>query len=1572
MIRFFQSLLLFSCLSVLAKGDLVSYWPLDDSADDEAPSGAVDDSGSFNGSETYVDGILGQASSFTADSNYIEVDGSTDLDGGQGPISFSLWCRHDGFTGLQQGLFAQGDGPNQWRFTRFNFTSNIVFGSGRSPLLTTNTGNLDNGEWHHLVGVVPAQGQTRLYLDGREVESDNLLPLGPHDGSVMIGSNPARPFRSWGGDIDEVGIFQAELNPFQAAAIRDLALNPTYFYDLSEVNELFELHESGTGTTVVNAARWAFAPTNPQDGRFFIRLGLDGSGVVGSDGPTITTFTPDRPIISTGLPLTLNWSVDDSAVTISIDQGIGDVSLLSTDGSGSITLNPGPVSNTTYTLTATDAIGLSSFAETSVATTEEPLIDLFTLSDNVINLGDDLTVTFRVFNADQVFLLLNGEVVDTAGLSTISPTSPGSYELIAMNDVATIRETLSFFVVQPGVPLISEFLAHNIDGFTDEDGDDEDWIQLTNFSPIEAVIDGSYYLTDDPDNLLKWQIPNQTIPVSGSVLVFASDKSNPPGPMHANFQLKEEGEFLALVRNVGGTSELVSSFDDYPRQFANISFGLQPDLRTYLYQQTPTPLTENSGETSIDFVRDTNFSIDRGFYDRRIELEITSATPGAQIFYTLDSSTPSVSNGILYTGPIAMTQTTTVRAIATRPGWISTNVDTHTYLFPEWTITQPRFPQPPLYELSWPAGQTGTQKTDYEMQPASTVGVSNEDILLALQSIPSVSIVTDLPNLMDNDTGIYAQPGMRGREWERPVSFEYILPPGGVGIDGLEESTQADLGLRIRGGASRSGFNPKHSFRLFARRIYGERTFDFPLFGDEGTDEFKLFDLRTAQNYSWSFRNRGLGLSAGEDNATKNTFLREVFTRDTQRDLGQPYTRSRYCHVYLNGLYWGLFMTQERPGADFGDSYLGGSDESYDTLKSSARQDNFRTEFIDGNADAWNAAYQLAVNTGTNAPSENFNYFRAQGLDPNGNRDPSLPVLLDIDNLIYYHQMVFYTGSFDGPLSAFNVEQLNEGASNNWYALRNREQNDRGFSFFAHDFEHSLGTWPARTEDRTGPIWTGTTADQTTFPRSNPQYFHQHLLNNDEYRMRFADLTQQEFFNGGTFTNESVATRIATRRNLVEQVIDAEAVRWGDSALGEGEAVLTRLDWLAAVEDFETWTTDRHLTVLTQLRQDGLFPDLDAPLLSQQGGSIPPGFELTFTNPNPSGTVHFTLDGTDPREIGGGLRPEAESGNSVILSGNSRVMSRIRGTDGSWSALIDVDFIIDVSLGGGGLVISEINYHPANPTSSEISQAAAIGLDATNGEDFEFIEIHNSSSAPIDLSGLTIRDDIAFLLPSQSLAGGERLVIAKNPAVFSIRYPGVSATGPYSGRLSNKSGTLEIVQNDTLVLFSVTYRDDQGWNESADGGGRSLILRSSRNVNQPTAWRASLSPGGNPGTSDGITVLNPLGDENGNGIHNLTEAVLSNAAGTYVAPQASLETSTLAGVPEQGFLTLKVTRNLAVEQAAIIVERSSNLRPNQWISEGLRLTSSSLSEDSIATETYRFIEPVSQRQKHFMRVRIVD
>ncbi|MCA9260614.1 MAG: lamin tail domain-containing protein, partial [Planctomycetales bacterium] len=122
--------------------------------------------------------------------------------------------------------------------------------------------------------------------------------------------------------------------------------------------------------------------------------------------------------------------------------------------------------------------------------------------------------------------------------------------------------------------LISEFLASNVGGLRDGDGDSSDWIEL--YNPATTPVDvGGYHLTDDAADLAKWTFPNGTsIPGQGTLIVFASDKTDaaPPDEFHANFKLSSDGEFLALIAPDG--VEVVQEFaPSFPPQSTNVSYG---------------------------------------------------------------------------------------------------------------------------------------------------------------------------------------------------------------------------------------------------------------------------------------------------------------------------------------------------------------------------------------------------------------------------------------------------------------------------------------------------------------------------------------------------------------------------------------------------------------------------------------------------------------------------------------------------------------------------------------------------------------------------------------------------------------------------------------------------------------------------------------------------------------------------------------------------------------------------------------------------------------------------------------
>lgn len=630
-----------------------------------------------------------------------------------------------------------------------------------------------------------------------------------------------------------------------------------------------------------------------------------------------------------------------------------------------------------------------------------------------------------------------------------------------------------------------------------------------------------------------------------------------------------------------------------------------------------TPGWINGPPSSLGNVADTRFSVDRGYFTSPIQVAISSATPGAVIRYTTDGSTPSATHGTVYTAPLNLSSTTVLRAVATLDGWKPTDVDTQTYLFPNDIITQSANGTPPP---GWPATSGTAQVLDYGMDP-EIVNHANPDIggaatvKAALLALPAVSITTDLPNLLNinGSQGIYSNPYNRGLAWERPASLEWINPPDTANPNGTSEF-QINAGLRIRGGFSRSTDNPKHALRFFFRAEYGDTKLRYPLFGRDAAQDFDKIDFRTAQNYSWSFGGDG-----------QNTFLREESTRQAQLDMGHPGSHVRYVHLYLNGQYWGLFNLDERTEASFSESYLGGDKDEYDVVKGE-QEYGYTIGATDGNLAAWQDLWNKGK-THRASPS-NANYFRMMGLAADGITPTADPVLLDVDNLIDYLLLTFWTGNLDGCVSAF----LGNDRANNWSGSRRRDNNPgEGFRFFAHDFEH---TFFNVNEDRTGPF---NSANESDFAYSNPLFLHQDLLGNAEYRMRWADRVHRHLFNDGALTPDAWQNRINKLAAFVDVSIAAESARWGDAKTA---TPLNRQNWINAQNALLSYLGPRNPVVLNQLRADNLYPNLSAPVLSPFGGHQPSGVEIAIQGPA-GATLHYMPDGSDPRAVGGALKAGA-------------------------------------------------------------------------------------------------------------------------------------------------------------------------------------------------------------------------------------------------------------------------------------------------------------------------------------------
>lgn len=197
-----------------------------------------------------------------------------------------------------------------------------------------------------------------------------------------------------------------------------------------------------------------------------------------------------------------------------------------------------------------------------------------------------------------------------------------------------------------------------------------------------------------------------------------------------------------------------------------------------------------------------------------------------------------------------------------------------------------------------------------------------------------------------------------------------------------------------------------------------------------------------------------------------------------------------------------------------------------------------------------------------------------------------------------------------------------------------------------------------------------------------------------------------------------------------------------------------------------------------------------------------------------------------------------------------RVRVRHLDNSGRWSAWsLPVEFRPAardlVSQLRTNLVFNEVMYNPP-----------AEG--ATDGDEFEFVELKNIGAAPLNLTGLVFSEGINFNFPNGTvLNAGATYLMVRNPAAFITRYPGAVINGIYSGRLNNDGETLTIRRVTGEEIITLTYGDRAPWPVAADGLGFSIV-RSDSGEYQASAARLG-SPGANGGVGNfGRVVINEV------------------------------------------------------------------------------------------------------------------
>ena len=238
----------------------------------------------------------------------------------------------------------------------------------------------------------------------------------------------------------------------------------------------------------------------------------------------------------------------------------------------------------------------------------------------------------------------------------------------------------------PEVVRINEVLASNSRFPLDPQGGADDWVEL--YNPDGMAVDvGGCYLTDDLSEPTKWRFPVEapvltTIPAGGYLLIWADGDLGGRG-LHASFRLNDEGEEIGLFAPDGETP--IDSFTFGPQQ-TYVSYGRYPDgAETLRLMTIPTPASTNL-HVHEGIAERPQVDIGGRLFTTPLTVRLTTETPDATIFYTLDgdppfSETRDGPTGIPYTGPITISGTATLRAVAWKPGWLQSPEQVERYVF---------------------------------------------------------------------------------------------------------------------------------------------------------------------------------------------------------------------------------------------------------------------------------------------------------------------------------------------------------------------------------------------------------------------------------------------------------------------------------------------------------------------------------------------------------------------------------------------------------------------------------------------------------------------------------------------------------------------------------------------------------------------------------------------------------------------------------------------------------------------------------------------------------------------------
>ncbi len=496
------------------------------------------------------------------------------------------------------------------------------------------------------------------------------------------------------------------------------------------------------------------------------------------------------------------------------------------------------------------------------------------------------------------------------------------------------------------------------------------------------------------------------------------------------------------------------------------------------------------------------FSVVRGFYSSGFSVELSSDQNFDEIRYTLNGDSPSATVGEVFESAIAIGDTSFLRAVCIVNGEVSGPVITHSYIFPESVFSQGD---------ERPSGDYVFWTTEMDRVIVDDPAYSGS-LESALFSIPTLSVVTSDASLF-GVAGIHRgnnlMRGSGGNAGAAPhpdsveevaASFELIYPQNypRARFPGF----QINAGLKTQGGGGRwrNGSNDhKQSFGLRFRRSYGPPNLKYALFEDaplhaQGeTAKYDKLILRAGHNKGWG---------ATWDNA-RSAYTRDQLGRDLQLDMSDIGVRGTFVHLFLNGLYWGLYNLTERPDDAHAANYFGGEEEDWFVGKAKGGT-------VDGD-------------------DSRFSLWRSQ--ISRSSNFAELEEYLDVDHYLDMCLLNVYAATGDFPQ----------------YYFVNRNLPQTGpLHFFTWDTEDAFGGGSKRT-------------GAPNVDRFDGCYeFYRMWDATPEFRARLIERATVATAAGGSLSDANVLASWNTLNSYIEDAMILESARWGDERISDTQTRYTR------------------------------------------------------------------------------------------------------------------------------------------------------------------------------------------------------------------------------------------------------------------------------------------------------------------------------------------------------------------------------------------------------------------------------